>query len=113
MATSRQRVGAGDRAHPFELRLGSLRVAVEAEEDRRRAARCRRLDEIPSVRAGRNRALNHQITLTVPEPRMSASRVMSGRPMVCADAQMSASNGSRVKRSPSATNTVSGVTSSG
>src|SRR2546428_82285 len=44
---------------------------------------------------------------------MSASRVMSGSPAVRADAQMSASNGSRVNRSSSATKTSSGVMSIG
>src|SRR5262245_55076336 len=98
---------AGDCAPPARLHFRRFTVAVKADEHWRRTAIGRRLDEVASVGGGANRALfhrrAHQITFTTPEPRMSVSRVISGKPAVTADAQMSASNGSRVKGSSSAT----------
>src|SRR5207247_6587751 len=105
--------GAWHLPHPRELRLGAFRVAVEADEQRRGSAAGRRHDEIAAMRCCCDVALDHQITFTAPEARISASRVMSGIAIVCAEAQINASNGSRVKVNASAAKTCSGVTSSG
>ena len=61
----------------------------------------------------RARGARHQTTETVPDSRITPSRVRSGRPTDFAAATMSASKGSRVNRSSSAANTCSGVRSSG
>ena len=107
-ATSRQRAAPGIARMRSSCDSAPSAVAVKAERGPApRAVAGGSIRYRPCV-AGRDRAFDHQITLTVPEPRMSASRVMSGSPTVCAGAQISASNGSRVKRSSSATKTCLG-----
>src|SRR2546428_5801695 len=109
-------IGAGNRAQAVGVLFRRFRVTVKPDQHRRGTRIGRRHDDVPSMRGRAYRPLFHQfhqITVTVPEPRMSASRVMSGSPAVRADAQISASNGSRVNRSSSATKTSSGVMSIG
>jgi hypothetical protein len=98
----RPTIRAWNRAQAFELRFGALGIAMETDEQTSRRGRRSREQQIPSVGGGRDVPFDHQMTFTTPEPRMSASRVMSGRSMVRAVAQMSASNGSRLNRSSSA-----------
>ena len=95
-------IGAWNRPQARELRIGAFGVTVESHEQTSRHGRGSREQQIASVRGCCDGSFDHQMTFTTPEPRMSASRVMSGRSMVRAVAQMSASNGSRLNRNSSA-----------
>src|SRR6185295_7760535 len=95
-------IRAWNRAEAFELRFGAFGIAVESDQQTGRRGGGSRQQQIASVRGRGEIAFDHQMTFTTPEPRMSASRVMSGRSTVRAVAQMSASNGSRLNRSSSA-----------